>query len=71
MIRFFDNKKPDHPRGPMHKLVELFCDVDDFCAVFMPEWEKTLLADGARKRQRAGRMAISEVMTIIVLFHFS
>ncbi|MGL5336813.1 MAG: IS982 family transposase, partial [Enterovibrio sp.] len=47
--------------------MELFCDVDDFCAVFMPEWEKTLLADGTRKRQRAGRMTISEVMTIIVL----
>ncbi|MGL5291319.1 MAG: IS982 family transposase, partial [Vibrionaceae bacterium] len=55
----------------MHKLVELFCDVDDFCAVFMPAWEKTLLADGTRKRQRVGRMAISEVMTIIVLFHMS
>ena len=52
----------------MHKLVEVFCDVDDFCAVFIPEWEKTLLTDGTRKRQRAGRMTMSEVMTIILLF---
>ncbi|MCU7963758.1 IS982 family transposase, partial [Shewanella sp. SM20] len=52
----------------MHKLVEVFCDVDDFCAVFIPEWEKTLLTDGTRKRQRPGRMTMSEVMTIIILF---
>ncbi|MCU8059060.1 IS982 family transposase, partial [Shewanella sp. SM35] len=50
----------------MHKLVEVFCDVDDFCAVFIPEWEKTLLIDGTRKRHRAGRMTMSEVMTIIL-----
>ncbi|WP_293631419.1 hypothetical protein [Shewanella sp. CG12_big_fil_rev_8_21_14_0_65_47_15] len=52
----------------MHKLVEMFFDVDDFCAVFIPEWEKTLLTDGTRKRQRAGRMTMSEVMTILILF---
>ncbi|NLQ24941.1 IS982 family transposase [Shewanella sp. S-1] len=55
----------------MHKLVEVFCDVDDFCAVFIPEWKKTLLTDGTRKRQRAGRMTMSEVMTIIILFQMS
>jgi len=49
----------------MHKLVEVFCDV------FIPEWEKTLLTDGKRKRQRAGRMTMSEVMTIIILFQMS
>jgi hypothetical protein len=55
----------------MHKLVEVFCDVDDFSAVFIPEWEKTLLTDGTRKRQRSGRMTMSEVMTIIILFQMS
>jgi len=55
----------------MHKLVEVFCDVDDFCAVFIPEWEKTLLTDGIRKRQRSGRMSMSEVMTIIIFFQMS
>lgn len=24
----------------MNKLVEVFCDVDDFSAAFIPEWEK-------------------------------
>ncbi|MGR3972921.1 IS982 family transposase, partial [Shewanella sp. 1180_01] len=51
--------------------MEVFCDVDDFCAVFIPELEKTLLTDGTRKCQRAGRMTISEVMTIIILFQLS
>ncbi len=48
----------------MHKLVEVFCDV------FIPEWEKTLLTDGTRKRQRTGRMTMSEVM-IIIFFQIS
>jgi hypothetical protein len=36
----------------MNKLVELFCDVDDFCKVFIPQWQKQLLEDGTLKRQR-------------------
>ena len=54
----------------MNKLTELFCDVDDFCKAFVPEWKKQLLADGTKKRNRQGRMTISEVMTIIISFHF-
>lgn len=42
----------------MDKLVDIFCDVDDFCRVFIPEWEKYQLADGFRKRQRDSRMTI-------------
>jgi hypothetical protein len=30
----------------MKKLVELFCDVDDFCKAFIPQWQKQLLEDG-------------------------
>ena len=52
----------------MHKLVEIFCDVDDFCHHFMPLWEQQLLTDGQRKRRRTGRMQASEIMTIIILF---
>lgn len=55
----------------MIKLVELFCDVDDFCKVFIPQWEKQLLEDGTQKRQRAGRMTTSEIMTIVISFHMS
>ena len=55
----------------MDKLVEIFCDVDDFCKVFIPQWELQLLADGTKKRQRKGRMTPSEIMSIIILFHMS
>ena len=55
----------------MNKLIELFCDVDDFCRVFLPELEKQLISDGKKKRRRASRMTMSEVMTIIIAFHMS
>lgn len=55
----------------MNKLVELFCDVDDFCNVFIPQWQKQLLEDGTQKRQRDSRMTTSEIMTIVVSFHMS
>jgi len=55
----------------MSKLVELFCDVDDFCKVFIPQWRKQLLEDGTQKRQREGQMTTSEIMTIVVSFHMS
>lgn len=37
----------------------------------MPEWEAQLLADGTRKRNRQGRMTMSEIMTLIIAFHTS
>ena len=55
----------------MNKLTEVFCDVDDFCRVFIPEWEKQLITDGTRQRNRHSRMSMSEVMTIIIAFHRS
>jgi hypothetical protein len=55
----------------MNKLVELYCDVDDFCSAFLPAWQQTLLESGERKRHRACRMSASEIMTIIIAFHMS
>ena len=55
----------------MNQLTEVFCDVDDFCKVFIPQWEKQLLEDGTRQRKRSGHMSTSEIMTIIIRFHRS
>jgi len=44
----------------MNKLTEVFCDIDDFCHVFMPEWEKQLLTDGTRQRNRRSRLTMSD-----------
>lgn len=52
-------------------LLELFVSVDDFCQIFLPVWEKKLLADGSKQRRRAGTLSTSEVMTIIIHFHQS
>ena len=50
-------------------VLELFCDIDDFCQEFFPQWERELLASGARQRRRGGQLYPSEIMTILVHFH--
>ena len=55
----------------MNKLVETYCDVDDFLKLFFPSWQRILLENGEIKRQRACRLSPSEVMTIIIHFHQS
>jgi hypothetical protein len=30
------------------KILELFCDVDDFCQAYWPCWEQRLLANGTK-----------------------
>ena len=55
----------------MDKLVETYCDVDDFCHLFIEQWQCTLLEDGDIKRRRACRLSTAEIMTIIIHFHQS
>jgi hypothetical protein len=52
-------------------ILPVFCDIDDFCLLFEPLWRTRLLADVPRQRQRSMTLCLSEVMTIIVLFHSS
>jgi hypothetical protein len=60
-----------HPceRGSLVDILPLFCDIDDFCLLFEPLWEQQLLE--TRQRRRASTLCLSEVMTIITLFHAS
>ncbi len=53
------------------ELVALFYLVDEFCAVFEPEWNKKLLESGEKQRVRDGTMTLSEILTIIIYFHMS
>jgi hypothetical protein len=50
-------------------ILALFCDIDDFCLLFEPMWKRRLLE--TRQRDRASALCLSEVMTIITLFHAS
>lgn len=55
----------------MESLLELFCDVDDFCQSFMPKWRRQLLSAGEIQRQRKRSLSLSEIMTILIHFHQS
>jgi len=55
----------------MDSLLELFCDVDDFCQSFVPAWKCQLLSSGVCQRQRDRSLSMSEVMTILIHFHQS
>ena len=48
-------------------LIELFCHVDDFCAVFEPEWNSSLLGN----KPTSCALSMSEVLTILILFQLS
>lgn len=58
-------------RGQRMDLVSLFCSVDDFWQSFEKEWNQTLIEHGHSKRGPESKLSISEVMTIIILFHQS
>jgi transposase len=55
----------------MDSLTELFCDVDDFCQIFVPIWRKQMLSAGEIQRQRERSLSISEIITILIHFHQS
>jgi len=55
------------------KITEIFCIAYDFCkhfAVEMAKKPKLLAADGKRHRNRPCEMSDSEIITILILFHF-
>lgn len=54
------------------KVIEIFCIMDEFCNKFTSECSKNLLlADKATAhRNRKGRLSDSEIMTILVCYHF-
>jgi transposase len=58
-------------RAAMIDFEAVYCDVDDFCQVFLPAWHRQLLTSGERRRQRAGRLTLSEILTILIVFHQS
>ena len=52
-------------------IVEIFCDIDDFCKEWFQESSIYLLPSPNRRRRRSCRMSASEIMTIVILFHLS
>jgi hypothetical protein len=56
-------------RSSLVDILPLFCDIDDFCLLFEPLWKRQLLE--TRRRNRPSSLCLSEVMTIVTLFHAS
>jgi len=54
------------------KIIEIFCMADDFCKLFSQEIKKHQLSlnDGKKHRNRSCEMSDSEIMTVLLLFHF-
>ncbi len=55
----------------MMNLEELFFDLDDFCQRHLPDGHRQLLNGGEGKRWRASRLAVSEILTLLLSFHQS
>jgi hypothetical protein len=51
-------------------LIPIFYDIDEFCKIFLPIWQAQLI-DNGKQRNRQGNLTLSEIMTIVVLFHIS
>src|SRR3954451_8722464 len=46
----------------LDRIVEVFCEVDDFCQAFVPQWEASLLGPGGP----APRVSPSEIITLLL-----
>jgi hypothetical protein len=55
----------------MLSLESLFCCVDDFCQTFQPQWQRKLLTDGRKHRNRSRSLCLSEILTIVIALHQS
>ena len=52
-------------------LTTLYCSIDDFWKIFKTEWDKQLIVTGKSHRGPESELSISEMMTIVILFHQS
>jgi hypothetical protein len=55
----------------LERLVETFCAVDDFCKAFLPQWEAYLIGNGTAPRGPEPGLAVSEIITILLVLHGS
>src|SRR3954468_12677850 len=54
----------------LDRIVEVFCEVDDFCQAFLPQWEASLLGTGgpAPRGPQPG-LSPSEIITLLLVLH--
>ncbi len=52
-------------------LTEIFSQIDDFCNSFDSKYQHFFLNSPTKKRRKACALSLSEIMTIVILFHMS
>src|SRR5919107_1566787 len=56
----------------LDRIVEVFCEVDDFCQAFVPQWEASLLGTGGpAPRGPQPDLSTSEIITLLLVLHSS
>jgi hypothetical protein len=50
-------------------LLALFCKIDDFCLLALPEMRKSQIDEGKPTRNRKRNLSESEIITLLVAFH--
>jgi hypothetical protein len=54
------------------EIVKLFVEIDDFCKVFVPLWNKYLITNREKKyKDRIDTLSNSEIMTLCILYQIS
>src|SRR3954451_8537270 len=54
----------------LDRIVEVFCEVDDFCQAFVPQWEASLLGPGGPAPREPG-LTPSEIITLLLTVQVS
>jgi len=55
----------------LDRLTEVFCEVDDFCQAFEAQWQTSLLGSGAAPHGPKPGLAVSEIITLLLILHSS
>lgn len=52
-------------------VLQIYCDIDDFCKEISLAIQKSRIPDGKKHRNKPCKLSLSEIITIMVLFHLS
>ena len=55
----------------LDRLVEVFCEVDDFCKAFEVQWQAHLIDSGEKPRGPEPGLCDSEIITLLLVLHSS
>jgi len=55
----------------LDRLTEVFCEVDDFCQAFEAQWKAFRLGSGATRRGQQPSLAVSEIITLLLVLRSS